>query len=150
MPLRTPLALRPGAPGPRVRPADGQPRRRDRGSVTLELAILFPVLLSLTFGAIQVGLWYSARTMCQAAAEAGARAAKVHNAPAGAGAAAANGYLSAVAGGLVVGPAVTEGRTATTVNVRCVGQAQNVLPLPGLSIGVEQSATAGIERFSTR
>ena len=87
--------------------------------MTLELAILFPVLLSLTFGAIQVGLWYSARTMCQAAAEAGTRAAKVHNAPAGSGAAAANGYLAAVAGGLVVGPAVTEGRTATTVNVRC-------------------------------
>ena len=53
------------------------------------MAILFPLVLTLTFGAVQVGLWFEARSMCQAAAEAGVRAGKVLHAPAGAGAAAA-------------------------------------------------------------
>ncbi len=122
--------------------------RRDRGSASLELAILFPLVLLLTFGAIQAGLWFQARSMCQAAAEAGVRAGKVLNAPSGAGAGAARAYLSDVAGGLVVAPAVSEARTATTVDVACTGQAQNVIPLPGFNLTVGQSSTAGIERFT--
>ncbi len=122
--------------------------RRDRGSVSLELAILFPLVLTLTFGAVQAGLWFQARSMCQAAAEAGVRAGKVLNAPSGAGAGAARAYLSDVAGGLVVAPAVSEARTGATVDVHCSGQAQNVIPLPGFTIGVSQSARAGIERFT--
>ncbi len=118
--------------------------------MTLEVAILFVMLMALTFGAIQVGLWYSARNMCQAAAEAGARAGKVQNAASGSGAAAARTYLVHVAGGLVVAPQVTEARTATTVTVQCSGQAQNVVPMPGFDISLAQSSTAGIERFTTR
>lgn len=135
---------------PRRRDRDGRVARPDRGSVTLETAILFPIVLALTFGAIQVGLWYSARNMCQAAAEAGTRAGKVQHAPAGAGTAAARAYLDATAGGLVVDPNVSEGRTATTVTVSCTGRAQNVIPMPGFDISLAQSATAGIERFTTR
>ncbi len=123
-------------------------RRRDRGALSLEVAILFPLVLALTFGAVQVGLWFQARSMCQAAAEAGVRAGKVLHAPAGAGGAAARSYLADVAGGLVVSPNVTETRTTASLDVACSGQAQNVMPLPGLNIGVVQSAHAGIERFT--
>jgi len=84
------------------------------------------------------------------AAQAGVRAGKVLNAPSGAGAGAARSYLADVAGSLVVGPSLSEGRTAATVTVRCSGQAQNVIPLPGFEISVTQSANAGIERFTTR
>ena len=122
--------------------------RLDRGALSLEMAILFPLVLTLTFGAVQVGLWFEARSMCQAAAEAGARAGKVLHAPAGAGAAAARSYLSDVANGLVVSPNVTETRSAVTVNVTCAGQAQNVIPFPGLNTAVAQSSQAGIERFT--
>jgi Flp pilus assembly protein TadG len=124
--------------------------RRDLGSLSLEMAILFPLVLTLTFGALQAGLWFEARSMCQAAAQAGVRAGKVLNAPSGAGAGAARSYLADVAGSLVVGPSLSEGRTAATVTVRCSGQAQNVIPLPGFEISVTQSANAGIERFTTR
>src|SRR5689334_1363518 len=86
-------------------------RRRDRGSLALEVAILFPLVLTLTFGAVQVGMWFEARSMCQAAAEAGVRAGKVLHAPAGAGAAAARSYLTDVSNGLVVSPIVNEART---------------------------------------
>ena len=123
-------------------------RRRDRGSLTLEMAILFPLVLTLTFGAVQVGLWFEARSLCQAAAEAGVRAGKVLHAPTGAGAAAARSYLTDVSAGLVVSPNVTETRTAATIDVTCSGQAQDVIPLPGLNIAVIQSSQAGIERFT--
>ena len=86
--------------------------------------------------------------MCQAAAEAGVRAGKVLNAPYGAGAGAARAYLSDVAGDLVVGPLVSEARTPATVEVQCSGQAQNVIPLPGFTVHVTQSARAGTERFT--
>ncbi len=128
----------------RLRPAG----RRDRGALSLEVAILFPLVLTLTFGTVQVGLWFQARNMCQAAAEAGVRAGKVLHAPAGAGGAAGRSYLADVAGGLVVSPNVTEARTTATVEVTCSGQAQNVIPLPGFNIQVVQSAHAGIERFT--
>jgi len=123
-------------------------RRLDRGSLSLEMAILFPLVLILTFGPVQVGLWFEARSMCQAAAEAGVRAGKVLHAPSGAGAAAARSYLSDVANGLVVSPNVTETRTPATVSITCAGQAQNVIPFPGLNPAVRQSSQAGIERFT--
>ena len=122
--------------------------RRDRGAASLELAILFPVVLALTLGAVQAGMWFSARTMCQAAAEAGVRAGKVLGAPAGTGAAAGRTYLADVARTLVVSPSVTETRTPATVKVTCTGAAQNVIPLPGVSIAVAQSSSAGVERFT--
>ena len=122
--------------------------QRDRGALSLELAILFPLVLMLTFGAVQTGLWFEARSMCQAAAEAGVRAGKVLHAPTGAGASAARTYLADISNGLVVSPNVTETRTAATVDVTCSGQAQNVIPLPGLNIAVVQSSHAGIERFT--
>ena len=153
----TPVTRQPRAPQPhggpapsRLRSRVGSGQRRDQGSLTLEVAILFVVVMALTFGALQVGLWYSARNMCQAAAEAGTRAGRVQNAPAGAGASAARTYLVDVAGGLVVDPQVTETRTATTVTVACSGQAQNVVPSPGFDISLAQTSTAGIERFTTR
>lgn len=123
-------------------------RGRDRGAATLQLAILFPLVLTLTLGAVQAGLWFTARSMCQAAAQAGVRAGKVLHAPAGAGASAARAYLSDVASGLVQAPVVSEARTADTIDVACSGQAQNVVPLPGFDLGVSQSARAGIERFT--
>src|SRR4051794_1682506 len=81
---------------------------RDPGSLSLELAILFPLVLMLTFGAVQTGLWFEARSMCQAAAEAGVRAGKVLHAPTGVGASAARTYLADISNGLVVSPNVTE------------------------------------------
>ncbi len=121
---------------------------RDRGALSLEVAILFPLVLMLTFGAVQVGLWFEARSMCQAAAEAGVRAGKVLHAPTAAGATAARAYLTDISNGLVVSPNVTETRTTATVDVTCTGQAQNVIPFPGLNVAVVQSAHAGVERFT--
>ncbi|MDR0417019.1 MAG: pilus assembly protein, partial [Propionibacteriaceae bacterium] len=37
---------------------------RERGSVTLETVILFPLVMLVTVGAIQLGLWFYARSVC--------------------------------------------------------------------------------------
>ena len=64
----------------------------ERGALALEFAIVFPLVLALTFGGVQVAFWYQARAMCQAAAQAGVRAGRVLDAPAGAGRNAAGAY----------------------------------------------------------
>ena len=51
----------------------------------MEFAVVFPLVLVLTFGGVQVAFWFQARAMCQAAAQAGVRAGRVLGAPAGAG-----------------------------------------------------------------
>jgi Flp pilus assembly protein TadG len=120
----------------------------DRGAVALELAIVFPMVLVLTFGGVQVAFWFQARAMCQAAAQAGVRASRVTGAPVGAGRKAATAYLAATAGDTVGGARVSESRTANEVTVACSGSALRVMPLPGLPLDVAQSAAAGRERFS--
>jgi Flp pilus assembly protein TadG len=124
--------------------------QRDMGSVALEFAIVFPLVLVLTFGGVQVAFWFQARAMCQAAAQAGVRASRVLGAPAGAGAAAATAYLAATAGDTVGASHVSESVTATTVTVECSGTALQVMPLPGLPLDVAQSASAAREMFSVR
>lgn len=124
--------------------------RWERGAVALEFAIVFPLVLVLTFGGVQVAFWFQARAMCQAAAQAGVRASRVLGAPAGAGRNAASAYLAATAGDTVGAAHITESRTATKVNVGCSGKALQVMPLPGLPLDVAQSAVAAPERFSHR
>jgi Flp pilus assembly protein TadG len=119
-----------------------------RGAVALEFAIVFPLVLVLTFGGVQVAFWFQARAMCQGAAQAGVRASRVLGAPAGAGAAGATAYLAATAGDTIGGARVSESRTATVVTVACSGTALRVMPLPGLPLDVAQSAAAARERFS--
>lgn len=124
--------------------------QKDAGAVALEFAIAFPLVLVLTFGGVQVAFWFQARAMCQGAAQAGVRAGRVLNAPAGAGRAAATAYLAATAGDTVGAPQVRESRRPTAVTVGCTGTALKVMPLPGLPLDVTQSATAARERFSHR
>lgn len=125
-------------------------RPGERGSVALEFAILFPLVLVLTFGGVQVAFWFQARAMCQGAAQAGVRAGRVLDAPVGAGQDAASAYLAATAGDTVGDAKITESPTPTTVSVRCTGTALQVMPLPGLPLNVAQSAAAAREQFTHR
>jgi len=120
----------------------------DRGDV-VGAAITVPVVLMLTFGGVQVALWYHARNVCQAAARAGVRAGKALNASAGTAQAAASSYLTQTGGELVVGGRAAEQLTASTVTVTCTATAYDIIPLPGFSISVEQSSSGQRERFTT-
>ena len=121
--------------------------RDDRGDV-VGWALVAPLLMLLTVGGVQTALWFQARSVCQGAAAAGVRQARVLNAIDGAGASAAHDYLARVGDGSVTNTRTTESTTPTSVTVTCTGHAQRVIPLPGLSITVHQSATAPRERFT--
>src|SRR6476660_5289004 len=50
-------------------------RRRWRGSAVLDAALVFPILLSLTFGTVEYGYYFYVKHSLQGAAREGARAA---------------------------------------------------------------------------
>jgi Flp pilus assembly protein TadG len=54
-------------------------RRRRRGSAVLDAALVFPILLSLTFGAIEYGYYFFVKNTLQGAAREGCRSGIVLN-----------------------------------------------------------------------
>ena len=122
-------------------------RDSERGDV-VGWVITLPVALLMFVAAVQAGLWYQARAMCQAAAVTGVQAGKAFNAPPGTASAAASAYLKATADGAVSDTRLSEQASATAVTVSCKGAALTVVPLPGLTT-VAQSSTAQRERFTT-
>ncbi|WP_336031641.1 TadE family protein [Geodermatophilus sp. FMUSA9-8] len=122
---------------------------RDRGSSSVEFAILFPIIVTLLLAGPQLALWYFAREAADAAAHAGARAASVSGAAGGAGQEAADQYLARLGTGTITGYAVEEQDTATTVTVHVTAEVPNVIPLPGYAPTVDVTVTRGRERFTT-
>jgi Flp pilus assembly protein TadG len=136
--------------GPVVRP--GLPSHRgesDRGSSSVEFAILFPIIVVLLFAGPQLALWYFAREAADAAAHAGARAASVSGAAGGAGQEAADQYLARLGTGAITRYSVVEQDTATAVTVHVTAEVPNVIPLPGFAPTVDVTVTRGKERFTT-
>lgn len=143
---------RPGGARRRCRRAEDrciENRRTERGSASLEIAILAPALLALTFAVVQAGLWFHARSLALAAAQEGVTAARAYHAPTDAGPTRARAFLTQQAGDSLLGATVTTaGTTATVVRVTVRGHALSVLPgVRGPTI--TQSAQAGRERFTT-
>lgn len=120
-----------------------------RGSVTVEIAVLFPAFLTLIFLGVQAAEWYHVRSLCLAAADAGVRAGRQAGASDARARDAAAGFLSRTGGGTAVDPTVsTAGSTTQVVRVEVAATVPRVLPLPGLTFRVAQSAQAGREVFS--
>lgn len=121
---------------------------RERGSVTLELAVLGPALLLLIFTVMQVGLWFYARSLALAAAQEGAAAAGAYHAGTDAGLTRAQTFLDRSAGDSLQDAAVSPaGSSATSVRIEVTGRALSVLPgIPGPP--VSQVAQAPVERFT--
>ena len=120
---------------------------RDRGSATLEVSILAPLLLLVVFTIIQVGLWSYARSLALGAAQEGVAAGRAYQSSAEAGRARAQAFLDATAGDSLVGSVVTTSATAGSLRVEVTGRALSVLPgVPGLP--VRQRAEGPLERFT--
>jgi Flp pilus assembly protein TadG len=122
---------------------------RDRGSSSVEFAILFPIIVALLFAGPQLALWYFAREAADAAAHAGARAASISGAAGGAGQEAADQYLARLGTGAITHYSVAEQATATTVTVHVTAEVPNVIPLPGFRPTVDVTVVRGKERFTT-
>jgi hypothetical protein len=138
-------AMPPAAPGCAAR---GRPRR-DRGAATLELAVLAPAVVLLTFGIVQAALVGYARSLAQAAAVAGVTAGRCADAPPRTGTARARAFLADQARDTVRDPTVTDtGTTTRTVRITVSGRSVSVIPgIAGFT--VQATAHGPREHFTT-
>ncbi len=124
------------------------PARRDRGALTLELVIVFPALLLTLMIIAQAAVAYMAQQAALAAARQGVEAARVLNAPAGAGPAAALQFARTVASGYLTHATATGGGGGPTDQITVTGVVPSLVP--GLVIHVSETAQAPVERFTTK
>ena len=119
----------------------------ERGSASIQMVLLLPMLFAVMFLGMQAALFYHARSVAIAAAQEGARAAAAEDGSGGAGAAAAADFV-ALAGGdnVLKGAGVSSSRTTAVVTVIVTGTSLSVIP--GWSPAVRQSATVPVERIT--
>jgi Flp pilus assembly protein TadG len=121
---------------------------RDRGSVTVEIAVLAPVLLLVIFTIVQVGLWSYARSLALGAAQEGVATGRSYGSTVAAGRIRAEQFLVEHAGDSLLDPAVVAQASVGSVRVEVTGRALSVLPgVPGLP--VRQSAAGPLERYTS-
>jgi hypothetical protein len=130
--------------------ADAQRHRgaragQDRGSVSLEMLVVTPVLMLLLFAAIQIALNSHARNIAMATAQNAARAEGAYQAAAGAGQDAAVAFLAQTHDGLGR-PAVAIEHNGTEIRATVTGRAISVVPF--LTWTVSQSASSPIEQVT--
>lgn len=127
----------------------GRRQRDERGSLSLELTVLFPVVLLLIFTIVQGALYYHARNVALAAAQEGVRVARAENGTRAAGGQAARDFVNQSGGaGVLTGLEVTPTRNATKATVTVSGRAVSAIPgMPGFTI--TQTAEGPVERFTT-
>jgi len=119
-------------------------RARDRGTHTVEFAIVALPLLIVTFMVIQAALVFHARSMALAAATQGAQVARGYGSSLAAGRTKAEGFLESVGQGLH-DPEVEVVTSGTDVTVTVTGSAPSIIPF--MTFNVSQSASGPIERF---
>lgn len=121
--------------------------RDDSGMTTLEVAVLFPIVLILIFGIAQTALWYMARSAALAAAQEGVTAGRAYNAKPGDGTAAAHNFLNAQVGDILGGVQVGIPRSpAGTLRITVSGTSLSLIP--GWKINVSQSAQGPLEKWN--
>ncbi|MHB1615126.1 MAG: TadE/TadG family type IV pilus assembly protein [Actinomycetes bacterium] len=133
-----------------MRTRAGQARRPDgeRGSFTLELAVLFPVFLLLVLVIVQAALYFFARSIALSAAQRGADTARLQGHNPAEGLTAATRFATEQGNGVLTALAIsTAGSTATQVSVTVTGRALTIVP--GLGFTIRQVATAPRETYTT-
>lgn len=130
--LRSPVCL-----GRRPHGAQADRYAGERGAISLEAVILAPMLLALVFGAVQLGMMYHARNVASSGAQFGYEAARVQDATAADGQAAAAGFIADTAPDNMSGVNVSADRSADSANVRVRANYPKIvpfLPLPDIDV----------------
>jgi len=121
----------------------GHRLRDERGMTTIQVAILFPVVLFWIMLIVQYGLWWHAKQVANAAAAEAVDAAQVSTGSARDGEDAAASYLAQ--SGNLDNITVTVSREPTVVTVEVRGDAPQLVP--GFAWSVTARSTAPVERF---
>lgn len=130
------------------RPDEGARARRcrgDTGAVATELVLAVPALLLLITVSIHVGMWFHARGVATAAAQEGARGARVLGGTDTDGYTRANQVLDDLGRNLVTDRNVTINRSAGSVTVTVTGHAPQVVP--GWTLDINATVTSPLEQF---
>ncbi len=117
--------------------------RDERGMTTLQVAILFPVVLFWIMLIVQYGLWWHAKQVANGAAAEAVDAAQVPASSARDGEVAAASYLAQ--SGNLSNVTVTVTREPTIVTAEVRGDAPRLVP--GFSWSVTARSVAPVERF---
>ncbi|NBE91848.1 MULTISPECIES: TadE family protein [unclassified Nonomuraea] len=120
---------------------------RERGSATLEAALVYPAVLLLVMLTMNTALWFHARTLAMAAAQEGLRAGRAHGSTLSAGQASAERFIRQAGGSFLTHPDVAITHDTDTLEVSVSGQAVSLVPL--LTLPVTQVARAPIEKWTT-
>ncbi|HKD97703.1 MAG TPA: TadE/TadG family type IV pilus assembly protein [Micromonosporaceae bacterium] len=121
---------------------------RDDGASPIELAILLPVIVLALFAAIQVSVYFLARSEALAAAEEAVTAQRAYQAAAGAGDARARAYLTGSGGGWLGGWTVRVDTASQPTQVTATVTGQALSLLPGVHFTVTQTAHGSVERVT--
>lgn len=124
----------------------GRHRRRDSGSVSVELVVLMPLLLMIVAAGVQGAVYYYARSLALAAAQEGARAAAIPGATEATGTAAASAFLADHGGNSLTNLTIAGRRTPTTATITVHGSSLSLIP--GWAPTVTQSADLPVERLT--
>src|SRR5438094_10038590 len=117
----------------------------DGGSATLQTVLVMPLLLLLITAIVQFALWYHAAHVAIAAAQDGARAARVEAGTSQAGQARAQQLLDQLGTGVLTDPTITVTLDAETARVEIRGYAPELVP--GLRLPVDAVSSGKTERF---
>jgi Flp pilus assembly protein TadG len=121
--------------------------RGEQGSASVEVAVLFPVVLLLLMTLVQAALWFYARSAALGAAQEGAREGRVQPASVARAQTAAEDFLDQTAQDLLGGRAVEVTGSPTAIEVTVTGTSISLFPgLSGWS--VTQTAVGPVERPS--
>ena len=124
-------------------------RRDDDGSSAVELVLLTPLLMFVVFLVVQAALYMHARHVVLAAAQQGARLARIQAANDQAAATSARAgtysYLHQLGADVVSDPAVNVTRVGGFASVRVTAHAVSILP--GLTLRVVETSTGPVEGF---
>jgi Flp pilus assembly protein TadG len=120
----------------------------ESGVATLEAVLVFPVLLLLLMIIFQFALWYNANELATAAAQDGARSARVVGGTAQTGIDRANTLLDESGRSLLLDRQVTAERDV--VHARVEVRAVCIALVPGLHLTIDAVADSGTEQFVGR
>lgn len=122
-------------------------RRDERGSVTIQMMFLLPVMFLVMFTGMQAALYYHARAVAIAAAQEGAREAGSENGSRESGVGAAKDFINRAGGSdALTSSSVSGSRSATTATVTVTGKSLSVIP--GWRVTITQSSSVPVERLT--
>ena len=120
-------------------------QRSEDGTSTTQLVIVFPAVFLMLMLVVQFGLWYHGSHVATAAAQEGARAARMEGSTASEGQRVAEEFLSEVNDDLIQGVVVRVQRDSEHVQVEISGESLELVP--GFRIPIRAVSDGPVERF---